>query len=457
MYFQRSSCIKIPLTFKDEEWFKNIKSDLTRREEDYNNPGLFLKKEYFHERDGNLLIPRYYDVRKYGHEIIPFVNDGENIDIEFKSKLRDEKQTGGLELLTTSDYGVLCMQPGEGKTVVAIAAICELKKKSIIFVHKDSLATQWQQRFSEHSTITEDQIGMLKTEDRLEVLQKPIVISTVQTLNSMVRRVPNIEVIMTKANFGIAIWDECHTSVSAESFSLSSIFLPSKRTFGLSATPRRSDNNTDIIEKHVGKVFVPKGAGQTMEPKIIVLKFDHRAVANHRSYIYYDFVNKCNNFDKGKYLQMLSSNKNSENEYIRLMRKVCKKVYDAGRTTLCLSDRIKVLDDLATVVPKEDTGFFIPRSGDKRDSNLLKRFVFSTYGSARDGTDRPGFDCLIMATNTSNIEQCIGRVVRIFPNKQQPVVFDIVDEGCEEMMKAFNNRMKFYESKKWVVEVRNIK
>jgi superfamily II DNA or RNA helicase len=143
--------------------------------------------------------------------------------------------------------------------------------------------------------------------------------------------------------------------------------------------------------------------------------------------------------------------------YIPVLKKLVKQVYDSGRTTILLTDRINILDKLSKAIPKHDVGFFIPRSGKAQDSELQKKFVMSTYGSARDGTDKPSLDCLILATNCGNIEQAVGRVCRAYPNKQQPVVLDIVDTGCDSMASAAERRKEFYTSKGWEVEEKHIK
>jgi len=454
-YFVKTSCIRIPLSFSEQDWCKSILNDLTRREKDYNNPGLEISKNFYDIRSGNILIPRNYNIQICNQDVIDLNDSGEDISIEFKSGFRNELQKNAHDGMINNSNVVLCMQPGEGKTVVAISVICTLKKKSIIFVHKDSLATQWKERFLQHSDIKEEDIGMLKTADYLEVLQKPIVISTVQTLCSMIKRLPNIEKILHDSKFGIAFWDECHTSVSAEMFSLSSLYMPVKRAYGLSATPNRSDGNSDIIEKHVGKTFIPDGSGQTLEPRIIVLKFDHGVMSVHRNYVMNDFSTGQWKFSRDKYLKMLISKKNQR--YSSIMSKICKYIYSSQRISLFLSDRIKILDECSKVIPKEDVGFFIPRSGEKRDSDLLKKFVFSTYGSARDGTDRPQFDCLVMATPTSNLAQCCGRVLRAYPGKKQPVIFDAVDTGCDHMERLYSYRETFYKQKGWSIEIQNIK
>ena len=83
--------------------------------------------------------------------------------------------------------------------------------------------------------------------------------------------------------------------------------------------------------------------------------------------------------------------------------------------------------------------------------------MFSTYGSARDGTDKESFDCILMATPIGNIEQAVGRVVRSMKGKVQPVVIDIVDSGCPDMVKRAEYRMRYYDSKEWEIEEKVLK
>jgi len=461
MNFTRTSCIRIPICYKDEAFFKQIVGDLRRTGHDYNDPDIEIRIKYYDVRDGNLLVPRHYNIGKLGHHTVTYLHPGDDIDLKFTSEYRNDLQILGHEMMVEQDHGVLCMQPGEGKTVVAISAICKVGKRAIIFVHKDKLANQWRDRFIEHSTATKDDIALLSTETCREDLKKPIIISTVQTMCSMIKRIEDIEELLASSNFGYAVWDECHTSVSAEQFSLTSLYLPSRRCFGLSATPKRPDGNTDIIEKHLGSVFVPEGSGSTMEPRIIMFYFDHRALADHRRYIMLDYSKKNGRgeprvrFDKTKYLRMLTAK--DDKTYIPVMKKLCKQIYDSGRVSLLLTDRIKILDKIAKAIPKHDVGYFIPRSAKNQESELFKKFVVSTFGSARDGTDRPEFNCLILATNCGNIEQAVGRICRPYPNKLDTVVIDVVDIGCQEMSDAAERRKEFYESKGWIIEERHVK
>ena len=462
MNLMRGSCIRIPIQYEKEVWCQSILQDLTRSGSSFDDPTIKVTSVYYDKRDGNLWIPRFYEVEKFGHKCIDYIPDGEDIDFKFTTGWRNDLQRAGFEFLTQETRGILKLKPGEGKTVISIGAICAVGKKVIIFVHKDSLVTQWKERFLQHSNVKDEDISILRTGSRYEDLQKPIVLSTVQTMNSMINRVPDIEEILVKANFGMGIWDECHTTSGAEQYSKTSLYLPCKRVFGLSATPGRPDQNHDIIWRHLGMVYEPEGQSSTLKPRIVMIYFDHKVISNHKRYVYWGPPGKDGKtklpyprFDTSRYLGMLTSKKNDV--YIPMMQKIVKKIYDAGRIALLISDRIKVLDGVAKVVPKHDAGFFIPRSGKERDNELLKQMVFSTPGSSRDGTDREALDCLVMANRISNLDQAIGRICRPKANKKDPVVFDIVDTGCTELAESAEKRKEFYKQKGWEVEEKFLK
>ena len=459
--FVRDSSIRIPASLKKELWFKLLVKTLTRKSKAYEGaPGgdVDIKKYYdVNKEDKELLVPRFIHLQGCDYELIDNIPDGEDIYIKSKVVPRNDRQKEAMDWFIENDNGVLCLSPGEGKTVISIASICSIGKKAIIFVHKDSLVDQWRERFLEHSEVREDQIARLRTSSVEKDLTKPIIVTTVQTFCSIVKNVPNSRQLITDANIGVGIWDECHTSVSAEQFSKTSLNLPCRRVYGLSATPKRSDGNSDIIGLHLGPVFIPQSSGiDTMDPKIIMLKFDHKVMCKHYNYIMhrtkYDSDNKIKPFfDTSRYLSQLIKSK----VYIKNIQRIVRQISKSDRHLLFIADRIKILDAAAKgCVDQNEVGFFIPRSGKERDAHLARRLVFSTPGSSRDGTDKKELDCLILATAVGNIEQAAGRVVRTSKGKQQPVILDLVDTGDDRLISRSYSRLKFYNQKKWTVEER---
>ena len=285
MSIRRSAGIEIPEHRRDEFWVSMLLNCLTRQNKRYDNPDIVDTVFFYETLPGIIKVPRLCEIKNSDIVTHNDYTEGEDINIEFKSQLRNDLQKQAHDYMISHDDGILKLKPGEGKTVISIASICTMKKKSIIFVHKDSLVSQWKERFLQHTNIQPEDIGILESSKYKEVIKKPIVIGTVQTMCSMAKRFPSVEKDFYDANFGVGIWDECHTTGGAPLFSKSIYYISAKKCFGLSATPSRSDHNDDIIGMHLGKVFEPEGSSNTLNPKIIMVYFDHKALFYHKYYI----------------------------------------------------------------------------------------------------------------------------------------------------------------------------
>lgn len=465
MILNVSSSIEIPESERQTFWVSQILNVLTRTQKRYDDPDTLDTVFFYESKNGVIKIPRLFDIRNSDIQFDKNVTDGEVININFKSTLRSDLQRESVKYFCTHDNGILKLNPGEGKTVVSIAAICEIKRKAIIFVHKDSLVSQWKERFLQHSDIKEEDIGILDTNKYLNVIKKPIVIGTVQTMNSMIKKYPFLDKDFRNADFGVGIWDECHTTGGAPLFSKSIYYIPARKCFGLTATPERGDHNDDIISMHLGNIFEPKGATDTLKPRIVMTYFNYRVMEKFSRYVNFGFPDKDGKmqkyplFDKNRYLTMMGSKKCTV--YVKTVQKIIDVLYKKDRTILTICDRIKLIDSISSVFPECDVGYFLPRSGKNRDAELHKKLVFSTPGSARDGTDNPKLDTLVLATPLSNLTQAIGRVCRAKEGKPQPIVIDLVDTGCKDMSKWGEYRKRFYEEKVqndgWILEEKFLK
>ena len=422
----RTSGIVIPSDF---DGIESIKLNLEKYITNFNGT---IKKVTFYENvdNNNILIPRFYPLN---HEVINNTEPGVDIDIECIITPRNEAQQKAIDFFIKNDSGILRMEPGRGKTVVTIAAISKIKKKTIIFAHKDNLIKQWTKEILDFTNLNEDDIGRLFSNNYKEVFNKKIILSSPHIISNAAKT-NNKEFFrcLSNAYIGVMIVDECHVGVGPEKFSKSSIFIPSKKTFGLSATPSRMDNTEDIMKYHLGKItYIPPSEDELLIPKVYMIHFSFGIYNKFAKYIYYNKI-----FNTARYYKQMIKIP----EYFNKVSTLLKKAYGENRHVLVLGNRIDSLIHIAETsnLDKDKVGIFIPgatnenklKVSDTTDLETAfkqKQIVISTYGACRDGNNRPELDFLIMSCPTGNVEQAAGRILRVVDNKKRPIVLDLVD------------------------------
>jgi superfamily II DNA or RNA helicase len=394
------------------------------------------------ENEEAIKVPRYFPVENFiDSKVVDVRSEGQDIDITHNIRLRDDLQKNVVNYMLNHTNGIIQSPPGSGKTVMAIFVISELRKKTIILVHRDSLAEQWTERFLEYTNISPDEIGRLSSANFKDCLNKSIIISTNQTFISLLKR--NRDEFLQKlkdSNIGILLSDEAHTSTGAPTFSECSLHIPAYRTYGLSATPARQDGTTDVIEYHLGNVWVPEGLSSTMSGNVTVILFNSGMLPKSRGYIYWGGM-----FQRSRYLSMLSKSP----IMLKISEALINKFYNEDRNILYVSDRIKLIETLYNTVKCESKSKFIASA---KNEMLNYKLCFATVGKIRDGVDIPAKDCLIIPSPVGNIEQLAGRILRIKEGKKQPIIVDMVDLCFREISGTFHGRLKFYKSKNWEVK-----
>jgi len=469
---RRTSGIIIP---KDYLNIDEIKTDLTRTVINWDET---TKQVKFYEElnTSDILIPRYY--KKINDKIIDESDEGEIIDIESKVIPRNERQRKAIDEFTKRNDGILRLEPGTGKTVIATSIISHYKRRTIIFAHKDKLLDQWKDELLKHTTIKESEIGRLSSQNYKECFKKSIILSTPHIiLYAISNNKEDFLRELQNANIGILIIDECHVGIGPEQFSKSSIFIKSKRTYGLSATPYRSDGTSDLLDMHLGPViYYPPEENELLKPLVFMTFLPFRVFKNSNYFMY------GGKFQLSRYYTQMYKSDFYNNKVSQLI----KKSFEKDRTILILGKNIKPLLTLAKAcqLPKESVGIFIPGAVsnktykkmvldvsdtlDLMESFYSKKIVFSTYGACRDGNNRKDLDMLVMSCPTTNPEQAVGRVLRQLEDKKQPIVIDLVDiEGPSVYSKLLNKkvswfvrsaylRYQFYKSKDWTVKFVNL-
>ena len=437
----KRSGLLIPREYEYNDFYIRIREFLERRSKDYNKSTFTVSKFYI-ESEKFLLVPRNFPIQQYlfDYEIDDHTHEGEDIKINHIIQPRSTAQEKAIEYILSNDSGILQLSPGVGKTVITIYMIATRKKKSLILVHRDALATQWKKRFMDFTDISYDDISRLSSTSFEKDLQKPIIIAMNQTFMSLLKnKRREFLMALNDANIGVFVADEVHTSVGAPTFSECSIHIPSKCTYGLSATPYRYDGNGDIIEFHLGDIFSDDDAEGTMDARVNVMLLDYEIDSAGRS----KYIRWGGQFQRSRYLNMMKKSK----PFMTLVYSIMNKL-KLNNHTLLVAERIKLIDELFDSLQHNDKSRFYRSEGLK---TLNSTFTFTTPGKCRDGVDAPWKDALIITSPISNIEQLSGRITRSWPNKQTPIIIDMVDYGCPEIAKTIHGRLNYYFKKKWQV------
>jgi superfamily II DNA or RNA helicase len=227
------------------------------------------------------------------------------------------------------------------------------------------------------------------------------------------------------AGFGTVIVDECHHT-SAEVFSRALHKVNFRFSLGLSATLQRKDGLSHVFQWFLGSVaYKTKRPDETVHVHQHIFNCDD---ANYRQEVYM-FGSQLN------MARMVSNVISCE----RRTDFVVNIIYDTltrrpGCKILVLSDRRLHLVDIERRIAKHrevTTGFYVGglKAQELKDSES-KAVIFGTFAMAAEGMDIPALDTLVLASPKSDIEQPVGRILRVrsADRSRPPLVIDIMDD-----------------------------
>lgn len=327
-------------------------------------------------------------------------------------------------------------------TVLALNCISFLKKKTLIVVHKEFLLNQWKERIDEF--LPNSRIGLIKAKE-IDVENKDIVLASLQSLS-----MKNYDVSIF-AGFGFVIIDEVHRT-GTEVFSKVFQKINFKYSLGLSATTTRQDGMSKVFLWYIGSIINRKVVEKDDDVTIKFIKYYDGSDEYNDEVIMYN--------GKLNVSKMINNITNFPHRVSFIVDNVFQEYCNSERTRrfLILSDRKSHLYSLRDALnnkieSKDDTGFYI---GGMKEAQLKesekKQFILATYSYVSEGFDVKGLDTLVLTSPKSNIEQIVGRILRIRKEERKncPMVIDIVDD-----FSIFKNQGKkremFYKKKRYNV------
>ena len=393
------------------------------------------------ESKKKIYVPKFYGINKFGKLDACKVDEGKDINIKFKYDLRDNQKPvvkKYLEVAKDIGGGIISVPCGFGKTVIALYLLAALKKKAIVIVHKEFLMDQWKERinfFLPDAKIGKIQGKVIKSEGY------DIVLGMLQSISM---RDYEDEVF---SDFGMVIYDECH-HLGAEVFSRSLMKVNCKYTLGLSATPTRSDGLTKVFEWYLGDIVYLIKKREQEEVKVRILEYytDNEKYSDIKV-----------NF-KGQVNSPLMINTICDYEpRNQIIINEIEECIKEGRKILILSDRrnhLKYFKDKLEELNFCSSGYYLGgmKQKDLKESES-KDVMLGTFSMASEGFDCKELNTIIFASPKSNIEQSVGRILRMKKEDRKvvPMVIDFVDKFSLFGRQALK-RKKFYEKNNYEIE-----
>jgi len=412
---------------------KKIRQDLTVKP--YSTHNNEVSYPIYRESEKKIYIPRYYGVEEFG-EVESKVSRGKEIEVTFQGQLFDYQKEITLKFTKFAKQcggGLLDVEPGKGKTVMALNIISQLKRKTLVIVHKTFLMNQWLERIQ--TFLPDAKVGRIQG-DVIDAEGKDIVLGMLQSLSNKVYPSELWE------TFGLCVFDECH-HLSAEVFSNVMIQIVTPYNLGLSGTMTRKDGLSKVFKYFIGPVVHKEKSDIETEVLIKSIHFQNEDLFEHVKTdfkgqpLYSCLISKLNDKDRNeKIVSVLKRELELQpNQQVMILSHTKSMIHD-------LYDRISTFEP--------SVGYYL---GGMKEEQLKesesKRIILGTYAMASEGLDIKTLTTLYLATPKSDVCQSVGRILRSKDHK--PVVIDFIDE-TNVFESQYQKRKKYYLSKVYVVQ-----
>lgn len=406
----------------------------TRYEEEYQ---LFKKVG-----DHSILIPR---------QLCPLGKEDKRVSglpIEFAShfKPRNDEQARVVKeaahLLHQGESFIVQAPTGFGKTIVSAEIIGRVGVKTLIIVPKNDITAQWRDALKLVLGLKDDEIGYIQG-DNCNVKGKKVVIAMIHSVCK-----PGRYPAWVYKDFGFIVIDETHV-MGAETFSEAMWMFPAKLRMGVSATPYRKDGKDVVFFAHIGQVKVAAHS-MTLKPKVIVQRTNFKLPLVKRKMEdgSYKVVKLPIQAGRTQTVNKLLAKDPARNELIVAF---IIKAYEKGRNTIFFSDlKEDHLDRIYAMlqkykVPSRDIAYYVGGLKEKeRELAKTKPILLATYQMCSMATDIPWLDTAVLGTPRSDVVQIVGRILREYPDKKEPVVYDLVDADASVFAAYAEKRLEWF-------------
>lgn len=354
-----------------------------------------------------------------------------------------EYQEEAVAAMLINHYGILRSPAGSGKTQMGIALAAALGVKTLWLTHTKDLLTQSKVRAAQY--INPDLLGTI-TEGKVDIGQS-MTFATIQTMCK-------VDLEQYRDEWDCIIVDECHrvrgTPTAVTQFSKVLNSLRARHKYGLSATVHRADGLIKATYAMIGEVVwtVPDEA---VKNRVMTVHVHPKGTGVGMSA---SFLNSDGTVNYARLINYLTELE------IRNKLIMADLLENRSHFNLVLSERVGHLKELYSMLPPAlkaqaaviDGSMTSKVKKAEREQTIedmrtgRKRYLFATYALAKEGLDIPRLDRLFLTTPQKDyavIVQSVGRVARTFKDKQQPIVYDYVD-NIRSLLKSYKQRCTSY-------------
>ena len=404
------------------------------------NPHAVPRYPVYHEDKQYLYLPKHFGLERFGE--VPSTRDVPQTDEshwEFAGTIRPAQlPVVNSFLLPQPHDGIISLHTGGGKTVCALYIASRLRLPTLVVVHNTFLRDQWEDRIK--SFLPKARIGRVQA-GVCDVADRDVIIVMLQTISMKELSVDVFKPI------GLVIVDECH-HIASEVFVQSLPKMTSKYMLGLSATPDRKDKLMFAIHWFLGPLLYKSDTGDSVDTAVNVEVFEY--VNND------DAFNEIVMSSNGYVSVPIMVNKLADCEdRTRWLCGIIEDVTEEGRQVLVLSDRVQHCKDILAGLPdglREDACILSQnvKSSQRTEFCGSKKILIATYSMCKEGFDVPTLNTLVMATPRPDIDQIVGRILRVEKKARtvHPLIVDIVDP---QFRRQFGQRNTLYRKRNYTV------
>lgn len=371
---------------------------------------------------------------------------GSPIQISNDFKLRDY-QTSSVDDILKRRKTAHEIATGGGKTIIMGDAIAKIGLKTTILTNSTVLLHQTTKVLSQMLNM---EIGIVG--DSI-FNPKDVTVAMVQSLEGAHDKdstQPNrygMRALIADTNFLIV--DECHRIAAKTIFDLSSEFKNAKYAAFFTATMRRLDGKDLDLEAASGPINYSVDMGDLIEkgwlvrPHVYYLKVPPRYISPKDSRL----VNcKVYNTLRGFHIDQYQ-------ERTELVAKATAALSSVGRSTLVSVRHIEHGNKLKELLPNAveiyaETYNRVQLFDEFRNGKIP--VVISTL--CKEGIDIPRCSAVVIAHDTQDAQQLVGRIVRLYPKKEKAIVVHLVDEHPIFRKHIKYNEKVFYKPQKIAME-----